>query len=357
MRTLAVALVLAAASAAAQSPSFPCAQAHTAREKAVCASRDLSALDRKLSDAYVRLRTDLSAEEASSIASDQRQWLAWLDHTCPAHGRGVKEDFAGCLEGAYNERIEVLQPGLRLPDGALFFNRAAYGFVAGSQAAPGDDVSSDPGFGEGTYRWPQIDHPSPAEAAFNKTIYDEAVRLTANEHQPHPTTLTGSLDADGTIDIYSTIEGANEHLIAANLCVSTYGYGAAHPLTGCEGVNYSLTNTREITVDDLFRKDSGYLTALVPLIVKRLPIKPGEVRGVAGWDEPGFRKSALAALTHPSYWTLSKDGLTLTFGQYEVAPYAEGMPEVKLSWTELKPFLNPAFHPDEMPALLAPANQ
>jgi hypothetical protein len=33
------------------------------------------------------------------------------------------------------------------------------------------------------------------------------------------------------------------------------------------------------------------------------------------------------------------EGISFIFGQYDVAPYVAGMPEVTLSWAELKQFL------------------
>jgi len=52
----------------------------------------------------------------------------------------------------------------------------------------------------------------------------------------------------------------------------------------------------------------------------------------------------------PTSWDLSRQGLTVTFGQYAVAAYAAGMPTVSFTWQELKPFLNPAFDPGLLPS-------
>lgn len=40
---------------------------------------------------------------------------------------------------------------------------------------------------------------------------------------------------------------------------------------------------------------------------------------------------------------ITDTGITFIFGQYQVAAYAAGMPEVTLSWSELAPFMNPEF--------------
>jgi hypothetical protein len=40
---------------------------------------------------------------------------------------------------------------------------------------------------------------------------------------------------------------------------------------------------------------------------------------------------------------ITDTGITFVFGQYQVAAYAVGMPEVTLSWSELGPFMNPEF--------------
>ena len=61
----------------AASPSFDCAKAATAVEKAICASGDLSALDQQIAEEY---KTALSAGQTT--VAEQRMWLARRDKAC-----------------------------------------------------------------------------------------------------------------------------------------------------------------------------------------------------------------------------------------------------------------------------------
>jgi hypothetical protein len=48
-------------------------------------------------------------------------------------------------------------------------------------------------------------------------------------------------------------------------------------------------------------------------------------------------------------WTLTHDSLTITFGQYAIGPYSDGMPEAHIPWGDLKSYLAPDFQPTTLP--------
>ena len=80
-------------------PSFDCDKASTPTEYAICASDDLSALDRKLSAAYKAVKGGLEkgSEAAMTLGPEQRQWNKERSSTC---GGDV-----ACLSRMYRERI------------------------------------------------------------------------------------------------------------------------------------------------------------------------------------------------------------------------------------------------------------
>ena len=104
MRLLLVALLVPCAATAA---SFDCAKATTKVEKAICADAQVSELDEHLGRFYFAARERL-AENASCLASDQREWL---------RRRNACAD-AACLRKLYLDRLAelaALQPGMNLP--------------------------------------------------------------------------------------------------------------------------------------------------------------------------------------------------------------------------------------------------
>ncbi|MEM8728271.1 MAG: MliC family protein [Pseudomonadota bacterium] len=105
------------ASTSQAQPSFDCAAATHAAEKAICASADLSAMDRELARLYdlARAGPNMTADRADSLRATQRDWIK---------GRNAcwtTQDPQKCARDAYALRIDDLrrsysearaQPGL-----------------------------------------------------------------------------------------------------------------------------------------------------------------------------------------------------------------------------------------------------
>ena len=84
-------------------PSFDCAKASTATEKAICSDVDLARLDRSLADAYAQaIAPTGDGGGVGRIKDEQRAWVAKRD----ACGGDV-----GCLTSSYQARLKALQAG------------------------------------------------------------------------------------------------------------------------------------------------------------------------------------------------------------------------------------------------------
>jgi uncharacterized protein len=106
---LAAALPVAAGMASAGPPaahaaSFPCGQASTPDEIAICRTPDLNDADVDMSVRYEMLRALLPMGGAGALQDAQRAWLAQR-HLC---GGDV-----GCLRSAYAQRIAALKAGFQ----------------------------------------------------------------------------------------------------------------------------------------------------------------------------------------------------------------------------------------------------
>jgi uncharacterized protein len=84
----------------AQAASFPCDQAKSTAEKAICGNPELSTLDEHLGQYYSAARSVLKSA-GSCLASDQRNWLRTQRDACSD---------AGCLRQAYLRRLAELDP-------------------------------------------------------------------------------------------------------------------------------------------------------------------------------------------------------------------------------------------------------
>lgn len=168
MRVGFVIALLACAGISIEAASFDCARAATPQEKAICADPKLSALDEDTADAYKALRTRLSASAADKVQQDQRELLLWLRQTCP-DGKEPGHEMTTCLTQGYSERLQMLKDGLQHVDSMTFVPRLKVLTVPDTKKAPVLG-SYDPGFGVGRYSWPEIDRPTPQQAAWNAAV-------------------------------------------------------------------------------------------------------------------------------------------------------------------------------------------
>jgi hypothetical protein len=162
-------------------------------------------------------------------------------------------------------------------------------------------------------------------AAFKKDLAGQA---------PLPPEIS---EMGNSYDTGYSIYFANDDLISVQMVVSTYSAGAAHGSHQMQVYNYNLKDGREWKLSDLFMPGAKYLQALSKYstdnLLKRL--KPEGEDGLcsdADWVKKGAEPTAEAYRS----WNISKKGLVITFGEYEVACYAGGPQYVNVPYSELK---------------------
>jgi uncharacterized protein YecT (DUF1311 family) len=349
MRTVHILLLTLGLCSFATAQSFDCKLAKSQREQSVCSDQKLAALDTAVSAAYKSLRAQLSFESAALVQSDQREWLHWLDVVCPAHGKGIADDMNGCLVSEYTNREHDLKQVVHIGS-TLLFLRSHFLYKAGS---PNEENVADnaPGFGYGSLHWLQIDiqppRPNPAYAEWDSAVKKKAAKLAVGiDPEDKNATFDTAVDDSGTIDGFYIVEAANDRFIAVSLFNSGYGWGAAHPLTGRTSFLWWLDRNRELTISDVFITRSGWQDKLTTLVVRNLRSRP-DLKDMLGND---IGKAVKETVSDPTTWTPTRDGLTITFGQYAIAAYAAGMPEAHIPWSDLKPYLAPDLQPTTLPA-------
>lgn len=348
MRAIVLSALIATTSAA-HAAVLNCKLAHSAREKAVCASPSLLAKDRQMGTAYAALHARLSAASFSVVQSDQRNWLTYLDASCPAHGLATGYKMPKCLGEKYDNRLNDLKLIHGASGSLTLFTRAHYFTVPASA----DDLKNrppySPGFGDYVYRWPQWDQPDAAHAGWNAAIAAYVLSLTANTDRPHPSSLEQAAVANQAITLDFAVRGSNAHYIVVEFQQFYEGFGA-HPLTSIREHTYNLATQRALDATDVFSGTSGWATALQPVAYARLKAQPDLSPYILDDSAP---KGVVDGLGDTAEWILTPNRFTLRFAQYQVAAYVAGMPSVHFTWAELKPYLNPAFHPETLPTLSA----
>jgi uncharacterized protein YecT (DUF1311 family) len=349
MRSIHILLLALAFSPFAAAQSFDCKLAKSPREHAVCSDKELAALDIAVSAAYKSLRAQLSPESAALVQSDQREWLHWLDVVCPAHGKGIADDMNRCLANVYTNREHDLKQVAHIGN-TLLFPRSHFLYKAGSSNEE-RVADNDPGFGYGTLRWPQIDiqpaQPDPVYTEWNSAVKKRAAKLAVGiDPEDKNATFDTAVDASGTIDGFYTFEAVNDRFIDVSLIDSGYGWGAAHPLTGHTSFLWWLDRNRELTISDVFTPHSDWHDKLTALALSNLRAQP-DLKDMLGDDIEKAVKETVSDLTT---WTPTRDGLTITFGQYAIGPYAAGMPEAHIPWSDLKSDVASDLQPTTLPA-------
>ncbi|MBS0470514.1 MAG: DUF1311 domain-containing protein [Proteobacteria bacterium] len=111
----ALATLFAAAPARADDwDGIDCRNAMTQLEMNVCANKDFRKADRKLNDAYQRLRKNLDPGEFRKLRDAQRAWIQFRDKECTfeaAENEGgsiYPMMYSGCLAGQTETRTRQL---------------------------------------------------------------------------------------------------------------------------------------------------------------------------------------------------------------------------------------------------------
>lgn len=90
----------------APAASFDCTKAGTDVERAICSSRELAQLDRRVADEYFTAVSWAVDEPAKAkLKSEQKAWLARRDGQC----RVAAQSIVACLTASYQGRLKALQ--------------------------------------------------------------------------------------------------------------------------------------------------------------------------------------------------------------------------------------------------------
>lgn len=134
------------------------------------------------------------------------------------------------------------------------------------------------------------------------------------------------------IEIQYSVILANESVISIHFDVFYYYTAAAHPDSYSAPINYDLKTARLLVLADLFKPNAKYLDVLSTYCTKAL-----KDAGVLDFPE-----GALPKAENYQSWTISEDGLRITFDEYLVAPHAAGPQLCVVPYDTLKPIVNPS---------------
>ena len=183
-----------------------------------------------------------------------------------------------------------------------------------------------------------------ADPAVEASINDDiraAVAVTVDEFlsgvsemgRPPPAVADQKSGLEGSYEVSRLDEG----LASLAVRVSRFYAGAAHPGAVLLTFTYDLRTGRRLALAELFTPGSPYLAKLSELSRQLLAAQPG-FDELQDFVVPGTEPTA----ENFAGWTLTDEDLVITFAEYQVAPYAMGMPHVSIPFASLRTLLDPA---------------
>lgn len=107
--------------------------------------------------------------------------------------------------------------------------------------------------------------------------------------------------------------------------------GGAHGNTGL--ITYTFNSTGLVDIKDILNLDGENDTKLTKIVALKLKENLGEM-----YNED-LLIGGLGLASEFTNFVVLDEGIQFIFGQYQVAPYAAGMPEVLVTWDELKNYV------------------
>lgn len=304
-------------------PSFDCAKASNVVEKTICASSNLSQMDRRLSDSYRASLALLSAEGKVSFQNGQRQWIKVTREVCdrtPFPKLPYMPTTEQCLEKHYRERLEQLEDAVHEYGGVKI--RRVDRFEAHRSESKSEYSGVDVGFDTTYISYPQIDAPTSSQ----QELWNKKMAEMANW-------VVGMNQEGGDNDYYSgySILSVSPRLLSVDVDGGFYAHGTPHGQPILTTVNWLLNEGREMQGDDVFDKTKPWQQVLLKYCLDELS------------KNDDYRVKSLSDLSdtplETARWGFQKEGLRIRFQPYEIAAYAFGSPVVVVPWNVLGKYL------------------
>ena len=119
--------------------------------------------------------------------------------------------------------------------------------------------------------------------------------------------------------------------------------GGAHPSNSIVTKTFDREEGKEISLSDIFRKDSDYLNALSEISFQQLIQKfLADENLKDGFDESWVENGTSPSENNFKNFVLAEDSIIFYFEQYQVIAYAAGEQNVEIKYSQLTDILNPS---------------
>lgn len=304
-----------------------CAEGRGGFAQSVCENRTLASLDNQIRETLVAESAEVSDAGAQMLVQNQNRWRAAQRVVC-----GVVDPEAeltaeqqSCLESLFRARANEARTAVQTIGGYTFQRMELVDAMPVTA-----EIASASGLGEAApaavqrdIRFPRIDGPqTPEIRRFNE--------LVAQQPQFRLEDATNE-----SIDY--TIAYAGQELISVKFVIAQDTLGAANVTSTMRAVNVLMTEGRPLTEADIFREDSGWQDFVTTRAVEAIAREFS--------DYPNFppRRDVFETATKAHLWLITEDALVLMFPPLSFGgSHVDGGTEVRIPWSDLRPYLNPA---------------
>ena len=347
--------------------SFDCTKPISPMEKAICSDKTLSDADSAMAEAYRRTLQLLPVDAAGKLRGDQRQWLEALERGCQvaqievagADGKPVDaadgspeaqanlQRMAGCMKGAYDDRIDTLKHAYAKVGDTVFLTRSVLLLAADAgeykDAIAGVEVFS--GFGSLTVNWPEAQSTDPRWLAWNAALVRKVQTRIASEKEVAEKPGWHSSIAEGFDGSFFTLTPrVSQGRVSVDMELSYMGHTAPHPNEVYLTWNWMLDAGREMKTQDVFRPGTAWRQTLAAYAWKDL--RTGQGSDMLYDAAHGARsKVLLEAVGNVENWIVTPEGLQLSWPEYALAPRAAALGDMLVPWHEVQTMLVPGFVP------------
>ncbi|MBX3061720.1 MAG: DUF3298 domain-containing protein [Anaerolineae bacterium] len=154
-------------------------------------------------------------------------------------------------------------------------------------------------------------------------VYDFRDQLITEAATSTPIPEIADFESFALLGFYTSY--TRDGLVSLRFEIATYAAGAAHPLTIYRSLTFDLVSGKVVELADLFKPASDYLKFISDFATADLKTR----------DLLLFPEGALPTADNYAVWTLTSEGLMITFNVYQVMPYAAGPQSVTIPYEEL----------------------
>ena len=151
--------------------------------------------------------------------------------------------------------------------------------------------------------------------------------------------------AEDSFEINYIVRASTDAIISIEFDFDEYSHGAAHPSHSFQVLTLDLKTGRLLKLSDLFKAGTNYLSAISIHSIEQLRRWNKDSAKESGdskpyLDDPEFLDGAKPTPKNYRIWTLTPNGLAITFDYYQLGSYAAGAPAILIPYAKLKDLLD-----------------